>query len=431
MTRPPTPEPGHHRAGRRRSLSLGRISGFPLLVDRSWFLIALVIVVLYTPVLTRSVPGLGAWAYLVAVGFCLLLAASVLLHELAHAWSARAFGWPVTHITLSLMGGHTSFGHSRPSWWASLLISVAGPATNLVLGLTGWVVLSTVAGAGTQEATMTGDVLLVLVELTTWANLFVGASNLIPGMPLDGGRALEAVVWGLSGREHVGTVVAAWSGRLVAAVAVAWVLVSGLWRSVPLLIVAALLVWMLVSGASAALRRSRAARAMAHIRARDLMEPCIAVDQSTPLATVELLLREAFATGEGHGVEHGYAEGQGPVAVVATGPDRGPVGTLNPARITAVAAHDRPGLTLGQVMDHLPASAVLPAEMAEMELLEFTASAQQGVFVVVDRVAEGDLAGRGVGPVDQVHCGESEFMPVGILRAGRLNQVLDNAGLLR
>lgn len=395
---PPVEAAGPAR-GKRKSLRLGRVGGFPLLLDRSWFVIAAVIILLYSPVLGRVLPNIGGWSYAVAAAFCLLLALSVLLHELAHAWAARAFGWPVTHITLSLMGGHTSFGTTRTSWLASLVISVAGPVANILLGLAGWVA---VAALQPLEAGGAFNVVLVLVELTSWANWFVGIFNLSPGLPLDGGRAMEAVVWGLTGREFVGTAVAAWTGRVIAVLAVAWILVSGLWRSIPLLILAGLLVWMLWAGAASSLRRARAARAMSGIRAVDLMEPAIAVPAETTLATVEAILRDAFS----HPADT-VAE-PGPVAVLAMdGQDC--VGMLNPARVTAVDPHQRAHLALGEVMDPVTGNAVIPSDLAELNLLEATARSAQPMFVVVD--------GHGT--------------PVGVLRAARLNTVLREAGLLR
>ncbi|WP_052209875.1 site-2 protease family protein [Kocuria sp. ZOR0020] len=395
---PPVEAAGPAR-GKRKSLRLGRVGGFPLLLDRSWFVIAAVIILLYSPVLGRVLPNIGGWSYAVAAAFCLLLALSVLLHELAHAWTARAFGWPVTHITLSLMGGHTSFGATRTSWLASLVISVAGPVANILLGLAGWVA---VAALQPLEAGGAFNVVLVLVELTSWANWFVGIFNLIPGLPLDGGRALEAVVWGITGREFVGTAVAAWTGRVIAVLAVAWILVSGLWRSIPLLILAGLLVWMLWAGAASSLRRARAARAMSGIRAVDLMEPAIAVPAETTLATVEAILRGAFSNPADTVAE------PGPVAVLAMdGQDC--VGMLNPARVTAVDPHQRAHLALGEVMDPVTGNAVIPSDLAELNLLEATARSAQPMFVVVD--------GHGT--------------PVGVLRAARLNTVLREAGLLR
>ncbi|NKE09808.1 MULTISPECIES: site-2 protease family protein [Kocuria] len=395
---PPVEAAGPAR-GKRKSLRLGRVGGFPLLLDRSWFVIAAVIILLYSPVLGRVLPNIGGWSYAVAAAFCLLLALSVLLHEWAHAWTARAFGWPVTHITLSLMGGHTSFGATRTSWLASLVISVAGPVANILLGLAGWVA---VAALQPLEAGGAFNVVLVLVELTSWANWFVGIFNLIPGLPLDGGRALEAVVWGITGREFVGTAVAAWTGRVIAVLAVAWILVSGLWRSIPLLILAGLLVWMLWAGAASSLRRARAARAMSGIRAVDLMEPAIAVPAETTLATVEAILRGAFSN------PADTVAKPGPVAVLAMdGQDC--VGMLNPARVTAEDPHQRAHLALGEVMDPVTGNAVIPSDLAELNLLEATARSAQPMFVVVD--------GHGT--------------PVGVLRAARLNTVLREAGLLR
>lgn len=395
----PRTETDPSASGRRRSLRLGRVGGFPLLLDRSWFVIAAVIILLYSPVLGRVLPGIGGWSYAVAAAFCLLLALSVLLHELAHAWTARAFGWPVTHITLSLMGGHTSFGTSRTSWFASLVISVAGPVANILLGLAGW---GAVTALQPLDAGGAWNVLLVLLELTSWANWFVGIFNLIPGLPLDGGRALEAVVWGICGREFVGTSVAAWTGRVIAVLAVTWILLSGVWRSIPLLILTGLLVWMLWAGASSSLRRARAARAMSGLRAADLMEPAIAVPAETTLDTVEAILRDAF--------QHQAAtvSEPGPAAVIAM---HGPscAGTLSPARVTAVDPQRRAQLQVADVMDPLPAQAVIGSELAELSLLEATARSAQPMFVVVD------------------HHGT----PEGVLRAMRLNTVLREAGLLR
>lgn len=395
----PVPETEQPTGKPRRTIRLGRVAGFPLLLERSWFVIAAVIIVLYSPVLGRVLPGIGGWSYAVAAAFCVLLALSVLLHELAHALTARAFGWPVTHITLSLMGGHTSFGAAKTSWLASLVISVAGPVANIALGLAGWF---TVAALQPLDADGTWNVVLVLVELTSWANWFVGIFNLIPGLPLDGGRALEAVVWGISGRQYAGTTVAAWTGRVVAVLAVAWMLLSGLWRSLPLLILVGLLVWMLWAGASSALRRTRAARAMSGLKATDLMEPAIAVPAETTLAAVEAILRDAFSH------PAGVVPEPGPVAVIAMR-DGACVGVLSPARVTAVDAADRARYKLESVMQLLPAQAVIASDLSDLALLEATARSGQPIFVVVDPAGT----------------------PEGVLRAGRVNTVLREAGLLR
>ncbi|MFC6259212.1 site-2 protease family protein, partial [Kocuria oceani] len=179
-------------SGRRAAgVPLGRIGGVPVTLSWSWFVIAAVTVLLYTPVLLRAYPELGALNYAASLGFALTLALSVLLHELAHAWTGRAFGWPTGRIVLSLLGGHTHFGDVRTTPLASAAVSLAGPAVNLVLGLAGWALLRTADPAPSLG--------WVLLDLTTWANLIVGLFNVLPGLPLDGGRVVESVVWALTG----------------------------------------------------------------------------------------------------------------------------------------------------------------------------------------------------------------------------------------
>ncbi|NHU84290.1 hypothetical protein GWK18_01520 [Kocuria sp. JC486] len=395
----PLPREDDPAAPRTGSLRLGRLGGFPVFLDRSWFLIVIVVVLLYTPVLRRTVPQIGAWAYVLAGVFCLLLAVSVLLHELAHAWAARAFGWLVSHIVLSLMGGHTSFGTTQQSWGASFVVSVLGPVANLVIGFGGWLALGLLPMQGLSTVAEVG---IVLIEMTSWANLFVGVFNLIPGLPLDGGRALEAVAWGLTGRQHVGTTVAAWAGRLIALAIVVAVALTGLWQSLPVVVLAVMLAWMLFSGASAGLRRSRAAQAMEGVRAGQLMEPAIAVPGTTSLDKVEALLRESFDNRAGTAVP------LGPVAVVALDHAGLPTGVATPAQVTSVPPAERAGAVLSTITDPLPRSASIRPGLSGIHLLEVTAGAHLSTFVVVD----------------------DDGTPLGVLRAARLNDVLRGAGLI-
>ena len=147
MTGSPSQRNGGTGAGRpgcrapRGSVPLGRIAGMPLYLQSSWLIICVLVVALYGPILRRSMPELGLGAFVVAFGFCVLLGISVLLHELAHAGAARAFGWPVDRIVLSIMGGHTAFGRTHPRWWASTVVSIVGPIVNLLIAAVGFALL--------------------------------------------------------------------------------------------------------------------------------------------------------------------------------------------------------------------------------------------------------------------------------------------------
>lgn len=197
-----TSRPG---AGARRSARM-RIAGVPVRFRASWFLVSGAIVLLFGPQVQRIFPELGLLAYAVAFGYALLLMLSVLAHELAHALAARSFGWPATEIELNLWGGHTEFLAHRATPVKSLAVSLAGPAANLVIAGLGWYF------SGLFELT---GVAALLVQVTVLVNFMVGVFNLLPGLPLDGGRIVESAVWGATGSQDRGLRAAGWGGRVV------------------------------------------------------------------------------------------------------------------------------------------------------------------------------------------------------------------------
>ncbi|MGX5359414.1 site-2 protease family protein [Kocuria sp. KH4] len=352
---------------RAAGVPLGRIGGVPVTLSWSWFVIAAVTVLLYTPVLLRAYPELGALTYAASLGFALTLALSVLLHELAHAWTGRAFGWPTGRIVLSLLGGHTHFGDVRTTPLASAVVSLAGPAVNLVLGLAGWALLRTADPAPSLG--------WVLLDLTTWANLIVGLFNVLPGLPLDGGRVVESVVWALTGREHRGTVVAAWAGRALSVSLLAGTAVTGLWRQTPALVLVVLIAAFMWQGAGASLRSARVLSRLHGVSATALAEPALTVSDDVSLARADqLVLAHLAARGPGAG-------GAVPHVVAVDGSGR-PVGLLVPAAADAVPDDRRAGTPLAAVLERLPEGAVLPGELQGEALLRTLARTDHPRYVV-------------------------------------------------
>src|SRR5262249_28822079 len=145
--------------------------------------------------------------YAFAVGFALCLLLSVLLHEIGHAVVARHYGIPVRAITLEVLGGYTEMESDSPHARADLAVSTIGPIVSAVLG---------VGPLAASIALPKETVISQLAFQLAWSNLAVAIFNALPGLPLDGGRALRAVVWGITGNKHMGTTVAAWSGRVLA-----------------------------------------------------------------------------------------------------------------------------------------------------------------------------------------------------------------------
>ncbi|WP_010525036.1 site-2 protease family protein [Nesterenkonia sp. F] len=229
-----------------------RIAGIPLRLRASWLIVAAAIVLLFGPQVARIFPELGAGAYAVALAYAGLLLVSVLAHELAHALSARAFGWPSTEIELNLWGGHTEFLAADSTPTKSLAVSLAGPAANLVIAGIGWWLIETFTPVG---------VLGMLASVTVLMNFLVGVFNLLPGLPLDGGRLVESTVWAVTGSQRRGALAAGWAGRVVVAglvVAAVWLLIGDGGTNLVVVVVAAMVSFFLWQGASDTVAAARA-----------------------------------------------------------------------------------------------------------------------------------------------------------------------------
>jgi Zn-dependent protease len=195
----------------RVAISLFRIGGIEIRLDYSWFFIFLLVLVsLAAGYFPREHPNLSRLSYWTAGAFAtLLFFASVLLHELSHAWMARASGIRVSGITLFLFGGASELADepSRPS--SELRVAIVGPLTSFALAVVFWVVHLALQP---MASPLSAGVALYLA----WINAALGIFNLLPGLPLDGGRILRALAWWRTGSLRRATRLAATAGRGVA-----------------------------------------------------------------------------------------------------------------------------------------------------------------------------------------------------------------------
>jgi Zn-dependent protease len=216
----------------RDAIPLGRVAGFPVKVHWS----VIVILWLFTWSLATSLPkavaGYSRPVYWLA-GACgaVVLLASLLAHELAHAVVARRMGVSVGDVTLWLFGGVTTLQDEARTPQAAFRISFAGPAASLVLSA---------AFAGLAIALGTVRVATIMVSVAWWLatiNLLLGLFNLLPGAPLDGGRLVRAYLWRRHGDRVRAAVGAAHAGRVLAIILItlglaeflAGGLVGGVW----------------------------------------------------------------------------------------------------------------------------------------------------------------------------------------------------------
>lgn len=356
------------RAKKNPGLLLGRPFGVPVYVTASWWIVAVIITLVYGGIVQARL-ALGPSAYLLAFVFAILLYASVLVHELAHSLVARGYGLPVRRIVLYVLGGVSEIDREAPTPGREFWIAFSGPLLSLVLA----------AGAFTLASfadsfTVTGELLFQL-----WiANLLVGVFNLLPGLPLDGGRLLRAGVWKLSGNPHTGSVVAAWGGRVLALGVVALPFLfawsagttPGPWAVVWGLLLAGFM-WM---GATEALRNARIRARVPGLRARALARPTVVVPSDLPLAQVDRRLAEA-------GVD---------TAVVADS-DGTPVSVVHPSAAGAISDARRAWVPVSDVSRALTAHSTVSADLEGEELLTELTRYPLPEYLVVE--ADGALFG--------------------------------------
>ena len=200
---------------------LGRLFGIPITIHYSWLLIyALVVWSLATDYLPLHHPGIAGganWAW--AIAAALLFFASVLAHELAHSLVARARGIPVGGITLFALGGVSELKQDATRPRVELLVALVGPLSSLLLAGLLWVMWRWLLPWNMPAA--------AVAFYLAYGNAALGVFNLIPGFPLDGGRALRAIAWALSGDLGWATRLAIRTGRAAAGLLVAF----GVWQT--------------------------------------------------------------------------------------------------------------------------------------------------------------------------------------------------------
>lgn len=184
---------------------IGRVAGIEIALDWSLLIIfALITVMLALEVFPAWHPGWSGnvvWGTALAAAFLFFL--SILLHELSHALVGRAVGVTIRRITLFIFGGMGEMENEPPNWRAELFMALAGPLTSIALGVV-FFLLAVSAGASQRSVTdplRTMAHLSPLPTLLLWlapVNIILGLFNLVPGFPLDGGRALRAVMWALT-----------------------------------------------------------------------------------------------------------------------------------------------------------------------------------------------------------------------------------------
>lgn len=324
------------------ALRLFRISGIDVQVHSTW----LIAFFLITFSLSRSVfpEAYPDWQpalyWFTGAMSAILLFVSVLLHELAHSFMAKARGLPVNGITLFIFGGVSSIPADAEEAGDEFAIAIVGPATSLVLAGAFWLLGGVLAGGAREPGP-----LLALVDYLTVINIALAVFNLVPGFPLDGGRVLRAFLWGIGHHYVQATVIATTVGQLVAFLLIGYGAVQifsgnilgGLWMG--------LIGWFLNGAAETSRRDVVARQAFQSTYVRDLMDPQPLT--VSPDTTVERFVRD-------------HILGQGQRALPVCQGDR-LVGIVSITDVKTLPEEQWPTTTVAEIMTSDPLFSVPPS----------------------------------------------------------------------
>lgn len=350
---------------------MGRPFGVPVYVAPSWFLVAALITWVFGGQLDRVLPELGNARYLVSLFFAVAFYASVLVHELAHTVAALRFKLPVRRIQLQFFGGVSEIEKESETPGREFVLAFVGPLLSLVLAGLFWLGMRAV-----EPGTVPGVLLAGLMV----SNLLVAIFNLLPGLPLDGGRMLRAIVWKISGKPMTGTVAAAWVGRALAVtVLIGLPLITQADRpesfggvdSITDALLAAILAAIIWTGAGNSLRMARLRERLPGLRARTLTRRAVPVEATTPLS--EALRR---------------ANEEGARALVVVDSQGTPTALVREAAIVAVPAHRRPWVAVGTLAQDITDGMRVSAELSGEELLDVLRTTPATEYLVVEETGE-------------------------------------------
>ncbi|MFB8797389.1 MAG: site-2 protease family protein [Microcoleus sp.] len=249
---------------------VGNLFGIPFYINASWFLVLGLVTWQYGGQLAFLFPGLGPVApWMLGLFTAILLFASVLAHELGHSWVAIKQGIGVKSISLFLFGGLANLERESTTPAEAFWVAIAGPLVSLFLSG-----LLTAVGIGTAATGPAAAILGLLASI----NLVLALFNLIPGLPLDGGNILKAIVWKITGNPYKGVIFASRVGQIIGWIAIATGVFGNIWNLV--------IGWFLLQNAGQSAQYATVQNQLAGLTAADALTP------QSPIVSENLSLRE-------------------------------------------------------------------------------------------------------------------------------------------
>ncbi|HEX2903699.1 MAG TPA: M50 family metallopeptidase [Jatrophihabitans sp.] len=376
----PTPQSRPGGPLRPRLIKLGSFFGVGIYITPSWLLVVALITLSYGDFMREVVRGASRQnGYLLALLFAVVIGLSVVLHELGHTAVSLLLGLRVKRIVVFLLGGVSELDGESGRPRDEFAIAAAGPAASLLLGAGCWA-LSLLPPTGSAAA--------VLLLLAAWSNVVIAVFNVLPGLPLDGGRLLQALIWRLSRSRLTGVRIAAQAGRVLAMLlTLAVVLANALLRgahtdTLTITVLGLTVAGFLWLGASQALRAAQLADRTGSFELSRLIRPSVYLAPTVPVSEAVRYTAETRTSG----------------IVVIDGDGRSRA-LVDEAELARVGARQRPWTTLAEVSRPLEDGLILRDDLNGEQVLAAVRATPASEYLVVSAV---DGVSRGVLAVSDV-----------------------------
>jgi Zn-dependent protease len=337
-------------------------------VSPAWVVLVILGTLLGPSAIRDNVDVGVAGSYLVALALILLVYAAVLAHEASHVLVAKALGLRVGRVVLQLLGAVSEVLDEPQTPAREYLVAAVGPLTSvLVAGI------AEAIGASLPDHSIGW----FLASSTATINGVVAAFNLLPGMPLDGGRLLRAALWHVTGDRMRGLLIAGWVGRGVAVLTAAGAVVvpsfdpSGDDVSSIYLLVVAFFIWV---NASLSIAQARVGSAIPRLEMSRLVRPALTVEAQLPLAEAVRRARDIGAR----------------ALVVVDGRDRWS-GIVSEAAVQATPTERQPWMSVSDLARPVEAGLVLSALLTGEDLMSAVQRTPATEYLVAG--ADGALQG--------------------------------------
>jgi Zn-dependent protease len=346
----------------------GTIFGVPLVVSPAWILLVLLGTLLGPSVVRDSIDVSTAGSYLVAFALIVLVYAAVLAHEASHVLVAKALNLRVGRVVLQLLGASSEVLDEPQTPAREYLVAAVGPLTSVLCAG----VAAAVGGAMPDHS-----IGWLLANSTATINGVVAAFNLLPGMPLDGGRLLRAFLWHVTGDKLRGLLIAGWVGRGVSVACAVTAIFAPMWDSANAdvstiyLLMVAFFIWV---NASLSIAQARVGTAIPRLEMSQLVRPALTVEAQLPLAEA---VRRARAMGAR-------------ALVVVDGRDRWS-GIVSEAAVQATPAERQPWMSVSDLARPVEAGLVLSTALSGEDLMTAVQQTPATEYLVAG--ADGTLQG--------------------------------------